>query len=80
MPLDSSYYAAKTVTVFGKAMEITVFTEPMMGSDELGKIRVSETWNIQRPNLTMDSFITKQAIVQLIAALQGLAERMTEEE
>lgn len=79
MPLDLSYFAAKTVTVFGRAMEITVFTEPMMGS-ELGKIRVSETWNLQRPNLTMDSFITKQAIVQLISALQGLAERMTEEE
>ena len=77
MPLDSSYYAAKTVTVVGKTMEISVWTEPI--SPELGKIRVSELWAAQRPTVTMESYITKQALLHLIAACQALAERMTEE-
>ena len=34
---------------------------------------------MQRPNVTIDSYFTKQALTHLIAAFQALAERMTEE-
>ena len=78
MPVDPRLYAATTVSVLGKTIEISVWTEPL--SPEFGKIRVSELWAAQRPTVTMESYITKQALEKLIAACQALAERLTEEE
>lgn len=78
MPLDPGCFAAKTITVFGKTLEIVVFTEPI--SPEFARIRVNEIWGSERPAITVDSYFAKQALVPLIAALQAVADLMIAEE